>query len=133
MLHNGEAELSLEIASYTPPGWRRRLLGQISLHVTPGTLTSIVGPSGTGKSTLLKLLIGRARGKFDGVIRYSIGGDALTPAAAASRGLVGVLSQEASLLPWATVWENLQLPRALNTTLQRIERQDAESLLGALK
>lgn len=48
--------LSLTDASYHTGG--TCLLDQVSIDVTPGTVTVIVGPNGAGKSTALKLLAG---------------------------------------------------------------------------
>ena len=40
------------------PGRAAPILQNINLHVTPGTVTAVLGPSGSGKSTLARVLVG---------------------------------------------------------------------------
>ncbi len=77
-------------------------LDGVDLAVTPGTFLSILGPSGCGKSTLLRVIAGLAApsaGTLGGV-------DAL-------KGRMGFVFQEPTLMPWATVWDNVYLPLRL--------------------
>jgi NitT/TauT family transport system ATP-binding protein len=66
------------------------------------TTCSILGPSGCGKSTLLYLLAGLLVPE-KGVIR--INGEEINR----PRPESGLILQEYGLLPWATVWENVEL------------------------
>ncbi len=50
--------LIAEKLAYSYPGQSRVVLDQVSVELTPGTLTALVGPNGAGKSTLLSLLNG---------------------------------------------------------------------------
>lgn len=43
--------------SFTYPGKRRKVLSNISFHLEPGQSLALVGPSGTGKTTITKLLL----------------------------------------------------------------------------
>lgn len=72
-------------------------LGPVDLSVTAGECVSILGPSGCGKSTLLAALIGLIL-PTTGSARC---GDGRPP---------GVVFQEPTLMPWATVAENVALP-----------------------
>lgn len=67
----------------------------VSFDVTPGELISVVGPSGCGKSTLLRLASG---------LETSTEGTMTT---AAER--IAYVFQDATLLPWRTVRENVML------------------------
>jgi NitT/TauT family transport system ATP-binding protein len=78
-------------------------LDQVDLAVRDGEFVCLVGPSGCGKSTLLRLLAGLDQADAG---RFSLAGAAL---AGASRE-VGVVFQQATLLPWFTVWQNVTLP-----------------------
>lgn len=84
-----------EKAVAEPDGTRRVLLRSVGFAVEPGDMLAVLGPSGTGKSTMLRILLG-LDGDFRGSVRRR---DAR----------VGVMFQEPRLLPWLTVAENLQL------------------------
>jgi NitT/TauT family transport system ATP-binding protein len=75
----------------------------VDLAVRRGDFLSILGPSGCGKSTLLRLIAGLAE-PTGGVIH---GVDAL-------QRRVGFVFQEPTLMPWATVWDNVYLPLRLS-------------------
>jgi NitT/TauT family transport system ATP-binding protein len=76
---------------------------KVSFDVHEGEFISIVGPSGCGKSTLMKM-IGKLLKPSSGTIHFS-----KLPANASSPDL-GMVFQDAVLLPWRTVLENVCLP-----------------------
>ena len=80
----------------------RVVLRDVGLAIAPGDFVAIVGRSGCGKSTLLRLLAGLETPSA-GAVRLEIGG---VPAA---RDDVRIMFQEARLLPWRTVLQNVQL------------------------
>jgi NitT/TauT family transport system ATP-binding protein len=78
-------------------------LADLNLAVGRHEFVSLLGPSGCGKSTVLRLIAGLARvsrGRIDWP-----GGEAL--------GDVGFVFQEPTLMPWATVFDNVWLPLRL--------------------
>ena len=81
-----------------------RALDHVSLAVGSGDFVSLVGPSGCGKSTLLRLIAG-----LDEPTQGSIN----WPQGRPSAGDIGVVFQEPTLMPWATVTENVRLPLRL--------------------
>jgi len=77
-------------------------LQNFNLTVQEGEFVSLLGPSGCGKSTVLRLVAGL--GKMSAG-RVSWGGQ--------SKSKLAFVFQEAALMPWATVQENVQLPLKL--------------------
>ena len=80
----------------------RAVLHGIDIDIEPGEFVAIVGRSGCGKSTLLRLLAG---------LETPSGGQLRLDAASvgAQRDDVRMMFQEARLLPWRTVQQNVQL------------------------
>ncbi len=78
-------------------------LDHLDLAVKDGEFVCLVGPSGCGKSTLLRLLAGLDRADAG---RFSLAGRTID----GPSGEVGVVFQQATLLPWLTVWQNVMLP-----------------------
>ncbi|MEO7760364.1 MAG: ABC transporter ATP-binding protein [Casimicrobiaceae bacterium] len=80
------------------------------LHLAIGRheFVSLLGPSGCGKSTALRLIAGLGT-PSTGSIEWT------DPAHAVNRTDIGFVFQEPTLMPWATVFDNVVLP----LTLQR--------------
>lgn len=80
----------------------------VSLRIRPGEFVSVVGQSGTGKTTLVKLLIAEER-PTKGLI--SVGGWDITRIRSQEvpllRRQIGVVFQDFKLLPRKTVFENI--------------------------
>lgn len=80
-------------------------LDTVSLTLESGGFYALIGPSGCGKSTLLRLIADVLQ-PSEGTI--SIGG--LPPGRARRDHAIGFVFQDATLLPWRTVLENVRLP-----------------------
>lgn len=78
------------------------------LRIDIGEFVCLVGPSGCGKTTLLRLMAGLARATT-GRVRL-LGREA---SAAQARDALSHVFQEPTLMPWATVAENVRLPLTL--------------------
>ncbi len=83
---------------------RVRILSGVNLEVRRGGFASLIGPSGCGKSTLLKILSGLLT-PSEGVV--SVAG--LRPQQAVLEKRVGLVFQEATLMPWKTARQNVCL------------------------
>jgi ABC-type nitrate/sulfonate/bicarbonate transport system ATPase subunit len=79
---------------------------KFDFQVLFGEAWAIIGPSGCGKSTLLYLIAGLRQAQSGSVL---VSGKPV-PRPRASTGLV---LQDYGLLPWATVWENVDLVRRI--------------------
>lgn len=90
----------------------RALFPPICLALQPGGWTSLLGPSGVGKSTLLRLIAGLpVAGRFLGQILH--------------RQPVALMAQEAGLLPWLTVRQNAALGARLRGETRAPDRLEA--------
>jgi NitT/TauT family transport system ATP-binding protein len=78
------------------------VLDQVDLCVLKEEFVTLIGPSGCGKSTVLKLISGLTPPN-GGTLRV----DGMTPANA--REIVSYIFQDATLLPWRTVRQNVAL------------------------
>jgi NitT/TauT family transport system ATP-binding protein len=108
--------------TYRVEGREVPALRDVSLDCEHGSFTAFIGPSGCGKSTLLKIIAGLEPPDRGSV---SIGGAA--PIEKCRQGALGVAFQDAALLPWRTVRQNIALPlqvlgRSLPAHALRIER-----------
>ncbi len=82
-------------------------LGPLDLDVIRGEFVSLLGPSGCGKSTALRLIAGLSA-PTSGTVRVS------HRAGQARAGhSIGFVFQEPTLMPWASVRENVRLPLKL--------------------
>jgi cell division transport system ATP-binding protein len=79
----------------------------VNLRIKPGEFVSVIGQSGTGKTTLVRLLIAEERPSQG---KVSIGGWDITRIKDRDipglRRQIGVVFQDFKLLPQKTVWEN---------------------------
>lgn len=89
-------------------GRGNKVLSNVSIHIKPGEFVSIVGKSGAGKTTLVRLLIGEERVDSGSII---IGdwditkiNKKITPFL---RRQIGVIFQDFKLLPKKTLEENV--------------------------
>ena len=80
-------------------------LEKVDLRVPPGQFAAIIGPSGCGKSTLLRLIADIVKPHAGSI---TLGGD--TPRVARHAHALGFVFQTATLLPWRSVRQNIELP-----------------------
>jgi sulfonate transport system ATP-binding protein len=97
----------------------RIVLREVSLRVEPGEFLAVIGRSGSGKTTLLRLLAGLELPSSGVILQDGCPINGLNPRAR-------LMFQDARLLPWARVSENvgLGLPRThaerIGWALQRV-------------
>lgn len=96
----------------------RKIFNDISLSIPRGKITAIMGPSGTGKTTLLKLIGGQLYPDQGSVIVDNNNVHKLKrPDLYTLRKRMGMLFQSGALLTDLNVFENVALPLKEHTTL----------------
>lgn len=102
------------------------LLGPLTLSVRPGTVATLMGPSGSGKSSLLALICGTLDPVFGWSGQVRLGGRDITGLPPERRG-VGILFQDDLLFPHLSVGDNLAfaLPAAVKGRAARRQRVEA--------
>ncbi|MEL6198305.1 MAG: ATP-binding cassette domain-containing protein [Pseudomonadota bacterium] len=105
----------------------KHVLRDVNLTVAPGTSTVIIGGSGTGKSVMLKCILGLIRPDA-GIIRFE--GEDVTYAGGARRAAMldkfGMLFQGGALFDSLLVWENVAFRHRQG--FDALSRSDARDL-----
>jgi putative thiamine transport system ATP-binding protein len=110
--------LSLRGASVALGG--RTLVGPLDLAVAPGAVVTLMGPSGSGKSSLLGWLCGTLDPVFRSAGRVMLDGEDVTARPAHLRR-IGILFQDDMLFPHLSVGGNLAF--GLPATVRGAERR----------
>jgi NitT/TauT family transport system ATP-binding protein len=96
------------------------VLDKISFSIERNAFVCIVGPSGGGKSTLLRAVAG---------LIQPTGGKVLFPGVAEGKAQTGLVFQKPNLLPWRTLKDNISLPLEIdNRPAGEIERLTREMI-----
>ncbi len=100
-------------------------LAPVDLTIDKGDFVAFVGPSGCGKSTLLNMIAG--------IIEPSAG--KILHEGQVVRGVntrVGYMTQTDSVLPWRTVYENIELPLTFRPFSSEQRRERVEAMMKAV-
>lgn len=98
-------------------------LQRLDLNIARGEIISLLGPSGCGKSTLLKMFADLEQPSA-GLVRWN------GKAEIQSQCKMAMVFQEATLMPWANIAENVRLP----LDLQHISKSTSTpKVMAALK
>jgi len=98
------------------------VLGPLSLEVESGSFVALLGPSGCGKSTLIRIIAG---------LRLPTHGSVCVDdeRILGPHPSVGVMFQDANLLPWRRVIDNVALPLELQGQPVQRRREAAAQML----
>lgn len=111
--------LILKNVTYTFPKKEIPVIAKLNLTVQQGEFVSLIGKSGTGKSTILKLITGLLQAD-EGEI--SINKKPVT------LGDVGFMPQKDLLFPWRTILDNIMIGAEIKKEI-KISKEDARSWL----
>ena len=130
----GSNEPAVSVKGLTKSFGEQRVLNGINLDVSKGEILAVLGRSGTGKSVLLKLLIGLEQPdagsiRIEGQEIAGLTGKPLSEI----RKKMGFLFQQAALYDSLTVQDNVTFPLNRHTTLNEQERKNrAHELLESV-
>jgi len=95
-----------------------RALEDVSFDVSPREFVCVLGPSGSGKTTLLRILAGLIP-PTAGSFMFGHGQQPTT----------GMVFQQANLMPWRTVIENIKLPLEVKQIEESKARMKAHAMI----
>lgn len=98
-------------------------LAGLGLQVSPGEFVTLLGPSGCGKSTVLRLAAG---------LDTASAGRIAAPALASGAAQTAFVFQEPTLMPWASVFDNVWLPLRLGGESRASARGRVDAALATV-
>jgi branched-chain amino acid transport system ATP-binding protein len=121
--------LLLTVDGVTAGYGRLEVLHDVSLHVDEGEIVTVLGPNGTGKTTLLRLLSGGLH-LWAGSISFA--GSSLGRFAPERRAALGLcqLPEGRGIFQTLTVGENLELGTVSGRSSGEEKRKDRDRVLG---
>src|SRR5687767_15505103 len=99
-----------------------RALEDVSFDVHPREFVCVLGPSGSGKTTLLRILAGLIS-PTSGSFMFGHG----------EQPSIGMVFQQANLMPWRTVMDNIKLPlevKNIDVSTARTKAKEMIELVG---
>ncbi len=97
-------------------------LADVNLEFAPGSFTTIIGPTGCGKTTLLRIIAGLEKPTAGEVV---VSGEVVTR----PRRDVGMVFQHYSLFPWRNAADNIGFGLELDGTPPQRRRERVRALL----
>ncbi|WP_370155470.1 ABC transporter ATP-binding protein [Ferrovibrio sp.] len=113
---------------YRTGGREFTAVSDVTFDVAEGDLVSLVGPSGCGKTTVLKILADLHKAT-DGIVQIGVAGQGGGTGFEAGRD-VGMVFQQALLLKWRSILDNVLLPADILGLPRRAARERARDLLA---
>src|SRR5579872_4513519 len=128
------SSVSIQVKSLRKSFGAQAVLRGIDLKITQGETLAVLGRSGTGKSVLLKIIVGLERPDSGSVRIHGHELSDLTPKELGDvRRTIGFLFQSAALYDSLTVEENVAFPLRRHTDLSESQlRRRVQELLSSV-
>ncbi|MGM0126251.1 NitT/TauT family transport system ATP-binding protein [Enterococcus sp. AZ194] len=120
-LNSKNQALTLTLSNITVEVGNKTILKDISLTFDPQTIYTVIGPSGTGKSTLMNVLSGLIP-THSGTILYGE-----TPYQA-TKHVLGLVPQNYGLLPWETAWKTVTSNVKISQKKRKLTREEEQKI-----
>jgi putative ABC transport system ATP-binding protein len=119
---------------YHMGGHALEALRDVSIKIGKGEFVSIMGPSGSGKSTLMNIIgcLDTPTGGEYFLEGRNVAGLTFDQLASIRNRMLGFVFQNFNLLPYATAWENVELPLLFNGKKAKRRRERVTELLEAV-
>lgn len=99
-------------------------LGPVSFEMEAGGFLCFLGPTGCGKTTLLRTIAGLEKPDTGEVI--------IQPHPDGGEPVIGYVFQQGALFPWMSIFANLEFPLRAKKILQDTRRKKVESMLDMM-
>ena len=96
------------------------VLDDLNFEIAAGSFTCVIGPSGGGKSTLLRALAG---------LICPSSGEILIDGQSPDKAAIGMVFQKPDLMPWRTLAQNISLPLELDGIKGPVLQEKTQQLL----
>lgn len=107
---------------------KKKVLNAISLQLERGKITGFIGPSGAGKTTLIRAIVGRQKISHGEVEIFG-----LEAGAKSLRSTVSYMTQENSVYTDLTVTQNLEYFATMVGVRRQDRKREIARLLGVVK
>jgi ABC-type nitrate/sulfonate/bicarbonate transport system ATPase subunit len=121
--------LRADIDHFLYEGEQIAFFEDIHVEFDGGEICIVLGASGRGKTTFIRLLLGNANGAASGKIEYRMRDRSFSTEEIQLAGKVGIVTQDPALIPWLPTKENLELPMQLNPSLSRPRTSEVEQAI----
>ena len=126
-----EGEVGLDIENLSFGYTDEQILQNVNMHVKPGETVAIVGESGIGKTTLIRLVMSFIKAD-QGTITFYDGNGTREETDASSRRFIAYVPQGNTLFS-GTIRENIRMGRLDATEEEMMEALDQTASLGFIK